>query len=153
MRGREWLGRQDSNLGMAVPKTAALPLGDAPAALISQRQDAVDSSAFFAMQRARLHRLAAGWRFEFHRAAAAPPSRCKTSAANRLPTPGPLRISPASVRSIAQPGRALSSGGRGRRFKSCYSDHFISRSLQGAIRATGLNPFFTNGASLRCLCV
>lgn len=27
-----WLGRQDSNLGMAVPKTAALPLGDAPSA-------------------------------------------------------------------------------------------------------------------------
>ena len=27
---RLWLGRQDSNLGMAVPKTAALPLGDAP---------------------------------------------------------------------------------------------------------------------------
>jgi hypothetical protein len=27
---RDWLGRQDSNLGMAVPKTAALPLGDAP---------------------------------------------------------------------------------------------------------------------------
>ena len=29
-RGIDWLGRQDSNLGMAVPKTAALPLGDAP---------------------------------------------------------------------------------------------------------------------------
>lgn len=28
-----WLGRQDSNLGMAVPKTAALPLGDDPMAL------------------------------------------------------------------------------------------------------------------------
>ena len=28
--GEGWLGRQDSNLGMAVPKTAALPLGDAP---------------------------------------------------------------------------------------------------------------------------
>ena len=28
--GARWLGRQDSNLGMAVPKTAALPLGDAP---------------------------------------------------------------------------------------------------------------------------
>src|SRR5690606_2444150 len=27
-----WLGRQDSNLGMAVPKTASLPLGDAPTA-------------------------------------------------------------------------------------------------------------------------
>jgi hypothetical protein len=26
----EWLGRQDSNLGMPVPKTGALPLGDAP---------------------------------------------------------------------------------------------------------------------------
>ncbi|ESZ05711.1 resolvase [Mesorhizobium sp. L2C089B000] len=26
-----WLGRQDSNLGMSVPKTDALPLGDAPA--------------------------------------------------------------------------------------------------------------------------
>ena len=26
-----WLGREDSNLRMAVPKTAALPLGYAPA--------------------------------------------------------------------------------------------------------------------------
>ncbi len=26
----EWLGRQDSNLRMAIPKTAALPLGYAP---------------------------------------------------------------------------------------------------------------------------
>jgi hypothetical protein len=25
-----WLGRQDSNLGMAESKSAALPLGDAP---------------------------------------------------------------------------------------------------------------------------
>ncbi len=25
-----WLGRQDSNLRMLVPKTSALPLGDAP---------------------------------------------------------------------------------------------------------------------------
>ena len=27
-----WLGRQDSNLRMPVPKTGALPLGDAPRA-------------------------------------------------------------------------------------------------------------------------
>gem|GEM_PF-6507280 len=27
-----WLGRQDSNLRMLVPKTSALPLGDAPIA-------------------------------------------------------------------------------------------------------------------------
>lgn len=30
---RRWLGRQDSNLGMPVPKTGALPLGDAPTEL------------------------------------------------------------------------------------------------------------------------
>ncbi|MFM2349149.1 MAG: hypothetical protein RIR04_115 [Pseudomonadota bacterium] len=29
-----WLGRQDSNLGMSVPKTDALPLGDAPTAAV-----------------------------------------------------------------------------------------------------------------------
>jgi hypothetical protein len=28
---KTWLGRQDSNLRMAAPKAAALPLGDAPA--------------------------------------------------------------------------------------------------------------------------
>ena len=30
-----WLGRQDSNLRMPVPKTGALPLGDAPVAAVS----------------------------------------------------------------------------------------------------------------------
>jgi hypothetical protein len=30
LREGGWLGRQDSNLGMADPKSAALPLGDAP---------------------------------------------------------------------------------------------------------------------------
>ena len=34
MLSGRWLGRQDSNLGMAVPKTAALPLGDAPTAAV-----------------------------------------------------------------------------------------------------------------------
>ena len=29
-----WLGRQDSNLRMAVPKTAALPLGDSPSLVV-----------------------------------------------------------------------------------------------------------------------
>ncbi len=31
--GVDWLGWQDSNLRMPVPKTGALPLGDTPAAL------------------------------------------------------------------------------------------------------------------------
>ena len=35
LAGRRWLGRQDSNLGMAEPKSAALPLGDAPSLLLS----------------------------------------------------------------------------------------------------------------------
>jgi hypothetical protein len=30
MRASDWLGRKDSNLRMADPKSAALPLGDAP---------------------------------------------------------------------------------------------------------------------------
>jgi hypothetical protein len=34
--GKRWLGRQDSNLGMPVPKTGALPLGDAPTTLIAK---------------------------------------------------------------------------------------------------------------------
>ncbi len=32
-QGREWLGREDSNLRMSIPKTDALPLGDAPTGL------------------------------------------------------------------------------------------------------------------------
>ena len=33
-----WLGRQDSNLRMAASKAAALPLGDAPEALLTKRE-------------------------------------------------------------------------------------------------------------------
>jgi hypothetical protein len=32
-RVRKWLGYQDSNLGMLVSKTSALPLGDTPTVL------------------------------------------------------------------------------------------------------------------------
>ena len=38
-----WLGRQDSNLGMAVPKTAALPLGYAPARLTADSRSGAPS--------------------------------------------------------------------------------------------------------------
>ncbi len=31
------------------------------------------------------------------------------------------------IRGVAQPGRALPSGGRGRKFKSCHPDHFLPR--------------------------
>src|SRR5437879_2795718 len=36
--GEGWLGRQDSNLRMPVPKTGALPLGDAPAGVPAVRE-------------------------------------------------------------------------------------------------------------------
>src|SRR6185437_2353 len=41
--GRSWLGRQDSNLRMPVPKTGALPLGYAPAGARNVRGSAAYS--------------------------------------------------------------------------------------------------------------
>ncbi len=38
---KDWLGRQDSNLRMAAPKAAALPLGDAPSLRISAMKGAL----------------------------------------------------------------------------------------------------------------
>ena len=35
MKEEEWLGWQDSNLRMAIPKTAALPLGYTPTVAVS----------------------------------------------------------------------------------------------------------------------
>jgi hypothetical protein len=37
--GESWLGCQDSNLGMSVPKTDALPLGDTPTGAVPTRFD------------------------------------------------------------------------------------------------------------------
>ena len=112
----DWLGREDSNLRMAVPKTAALPLGDAPA---SGAEDP---------QRPSYRRLDAG------------PQRCSAPVINSLSKPSstgssvrrnsPLAATKSSVynpahrwsRSVAQPGSAPRSGRGGRRFKSCHSD-------------------------------
>ena len=49
----DWLGRQDSNLRMPVPKTGALPLGDAPA------------SRRISRGRRAYSRQAACWKWEF----------------------------------------------------------------------------------------
>ena len=56
-----WLGRQDSNLPMAAPKAAALPLGDAPteAALYAARTDVQASRADLPPCRAGSRRAAA----------------------------------------------------------------------------------------------
>ena len=42
--GRDWLGRKDSNLRMADPKSAALPLGDSPAWRCPQPQSTLTSN-------------------------------------------------------------------------------------------------------------
>jgi hypothetical protein len=47
----KWLGCQDSNLGMAVPKTAALPLGHTPAEHPEVFAERLDSPHRNAMQR------------------------------------------------------------------------------------------------------
>src|SRR6266849_871937 len=88
-----WLGRQDSNLGMAESKSAALPLGYAPSQGPRSRPD--DSDEGRTDQRPLRLR--------------APGARGYISASGKY-------------RSVAQPGSAPRSGRGGRRFKSCHSD-------------------------------
>src|SRR6266849_1593739 len=95
-----WLGRQDSNLGMAESKSAALPLGYAPSQGPRSRPD--DSDEGRTDQRPSRLR--------------APGTRGYISASGKY-------------RSVAQPGSAPRSGRGGRRFKSCHSDQY-SRGLK-----------------------
>ncbi len=99
----EWLGRQDSNLGMAVPKTAALPLGDAPKRAVE--------AAYIAPGRGAGNR----------------PGRQAKRVVSWLAARHARRYKAASrehrCRSVAQSGSAPRSGRGGRRFKSCHSDH------------------------------
>ena len=65
-----------------------------------------------------------------------------------LPRAGPS-LAAAKYRSVAQPGRALSSGGRGRKFESSHSDQFLQPKknqaliTSGSIRATISAPAVT----------
>ena len=136
---RNWLGRQDSNLGMSVPKTDALPLGDAPTGSASSGGGALHSHLGGSMQCPFAVRLqmpsAAACSYlitgRSRSTRSSGPARWKTEKYAKLHSGVfvALRaqeeavISRASVRSIAQPGRAPSSGGGGRKFESCYSDH------------------------------
>lgn len=68
-----------------------------------------------------------------------------------------LAISRASVRSVAQPGRALSSGGRGREFESRHSDHLypcpanhLSKLRIAPTGAVALTPARNTGSVLAC---
>ena len=58
---RFWLGREDSNLRMQVPKTCVLPLDDAPISAISlkkafQKFDSIDGAGFNQSNILGLHR-------------------------------------------------------------------------------------------------
>ena len=140
-----WLGRQDSNLGMSVPKTDALPLGDAPSRApfpaarklrdfqLQSSSTAVDAENV-AIRPGKAQPPPAGRPGDsvFPRAMQWPVGMFSPSVAGQAQTP--LRAAPSAViggrlvsadRSVAQPGRALSSGGRGRVFESPHSDHFF----------------------------
>ena len=106
-----WLGREGSNLRMPESKSGALPLGDAPTGSRRgghriarplprrKRGNPVSCQGF----RGRLRGLGGI-------VIRAPPEA----------GPNPLIVD----RRVAQPGRALRSGRRGRRFESSLSDHF-----------------------------
>ncbi len=100
---------------MAVPKTAALPLGDAPKpSAVRLFIVGTDSSGNYDMRRQIIVQ----------------------SAILRLRGGSPPVISPAfpmlrECRSVAQSGSAPRSGRGGRRFKSYHSDHFFQRQQPG----------------------
>jgi hypothetical protein len=94
------------------------------------------------------HPLRAGRRREPHRRSSAPPDRSgqvsewlkehdwKSCGAQALVGSNPTlsvvvpgSLSPAVVRGVAQPGRALRSGRRGRRFKSCLPDGLVGNTF------------------------
>src|SRR5476649_1598863 len=112
--GGGWLGRKGSNLRMLESKSSALPLGDAPAGCGGSAPGA-----------------------DPYKASRAGPQTGQIAALPRLWGPvagaGVYRYNGASrgegcslalVRRVAQPGRALRSGRRGRRFESSLSDQF-----------------------------
>ncbi len=140
LRRKIWLGRLDSNQRMAIPKTAALPLGYAPT------QSASTNGAAFELQAPVCAEVGVNSRalkppvvatvsrrdMLAHPSGPQRQSQDEAPPASRVPLPNPIAIQRRApyamrpVRSIAQLGRALSSGGRGRRFESSYSDQ-ISR--------------------------
>ena len=131
-----WLGRQDSNLGMSIPKTDALPLGDAPPRPRVIQRNFAERNADEPKKATKKRRI--GRRPALHSKGQTGPATSALNSAReglrkfiaRLAC-APLRqsIYQRLHRSVAQPGRALSSGGRGRRFESSLPDHFIKAAV------------------------
>ena len=158
--GNSWLGRLDSNQGMAESKSAALPLGYAPTPRPKETDGAV-----IALRPAAGNACAA----KFHRAEARQATRrvfqpeirdrtaqgpAKSAIGQERACPPPLaslrdRLAPVfrACRSVAQSGSAPRSGRGGRRFKSCHSDQFSRFLLQAdsaSLRRQRLHPRVVN---------
>jgi hypothetical protein len=125
--GTGWLGRKGSNLRMLESKSSALPLGDAPK-LWSGRDHIEGVTGFQRGENAERHPSNARKCLRFWLVAAPKGHRYKGA---------PARQAVKAVRHnrrVAQPGRALRSGRRGRRFESSLSDHlFRQKGVPGLV--------------------
>jgi hypothetical protein len=106
--GTEWLGREGSNLRMPESKSGALPLGDAPAGRPRINQPGRPANP-------------AKWPEGRHFCPVAGGGGHSYKGASRGEGPSFRNW----YRRVAQPGRALRSGRRGRRFESSLSDHIF----------------------------
>ena len=110
---------------MPEPKSGALPLGDAPAGALGINQPGRAANP-----------PNGRWAWDFCPVAGGGGHRYKGASRG-----GPSRRS--WYRRVAQPGRALRSGRRGRRFESSLSDHFFN-----ALRHRAEGPRFPFGNSV-----
>ena len=109
-----WLGREGSNLRMLESKSSALPLGDAPSGGLRIKR--ADLARKHVKRRARKD-----FPGRFLAVAGAGGHGYKGASRGEGPSFRDW------YRRVAQPGRALRSGRRGRRFESSLSDHFLAR--------------------------
>jgi hypothetical protein len=111
--GTGWLGRKGSNLRMLESKSSALPLGDAPPG--SPRIKPAGPRRKPPQPPAKCPARQGFW------------GRLRGWGGIVIRAPPEARGNPfALVRRVAQPGRALRSGRRGRRFESSLSDQFFN---------------------------
>ena len=123
---------------MTVPKTVVLPLHHSPAdrrirrAVARRRRS--DTPSCFGMQ----HPLSGLFSLVVKMGRNGRLRPIKPMAISRVLTSGRRRQASPHGRSVAQPGRALRSGRRGRRFESSHSDHLLLRKIDDA--TAGVRP-------------
>src|ERR1700761_3743396 len=116
-----WLGREGSNLRMLESKSSASPLGDAPSGGLRIKR--ADLARKHVKGRARKD-----FPGRFLAVAGAGGHGYKGASRGEGPSFRDW------YRRVAQPGRALRSGRRGRRFESSLSDHILQGFLASRLR-------------------